>query len=440
MAVGAVARRILYRQEIMSRQGEYSQAVSRAQQLQDQLRLWNLQWPAIVKSHPYWKKLQAETDLPLRFESWEEFRARMPVMTRTDIKRNCSSMMNAVRGPDFYRITGGTTAEPVQIPAWKAERRATRADTWMARGWYGIDPASRLFMIWGHSHLFGTGVKGWINSRLRKTDDWLLGYNRFPAYNLGRDALERAAREMIEYGPDYVIGYSVALDLFARANSNLRERLRGLGVKVVIGAAEGFPAPDSEALLEDLFSCPVAMEYGSVETDLVAHTHPQGGYQTFWRSYLVEAERETTQPGMKIRVTSLYDRCVPLVRYELGDEVEPVEEDDAQILLGLARFKRVYGRCNDCVVLSDGIRVHSEVFTHVVRGYREIDGYQVVQNGEEIKVLTLLRGALDPQLQGRIRSALGKVHPELASASIEKVDALRRTRAGKTPMVVRLEG
>jgi len=439
MAVGAIARRIFYRSEILARRREYSQAISRTQQLEDQLRLWNVRWAGILKNHPYWKKLQAESDLPLRFESWEEFCATVPVMTRTEVKRNTETMASVERRPDFNRITGGTTAEPVQIPAWNSERASTRADTWMARGWYGIDPASRLFLIWGHSHLFGTGARGWINARLRKADDWLLGYNRFPAYNLGAEALERAGRALLHFKPDYVIGYSVALDLFARANGHLRDRLHGLGIKAVVGAAEGFPAPDSQALLEDLFGCPVAMEYGSVETDLVAHTHPQGGYRAFWRSYFVEGERESPGPAMKLRVTSLYERCFPLVRYELGDEVEPSEETGATTLLGLASFKRVCGRCNDCVVLNDGIRVHSEVFTHVVRGYREIDGYQVVQNGEDIRVLALLHGSLEPGLQDRIRSALGKVHPQLARIPVEKVDALRRTRAGKTPMVVRLD-
>jgi len=63
----------------------------------------------------------------------------------------------------------------------------------------------------------------------------------------------------------------------------------------------------------------------------------------------------------------------------------------------------------------------------------------VVQNGEDIRVLALLHGSLEPGLQDRIRSALGKVHPQLARIPVEKVDALRRTRAGKTPMVVRLD-
>jgi len=190
MAVGAIARRIFYRSEILARRREYSQAISRTQQLEDQLRLWNVRWAGILKNHPYWKKLQAESDLPLRFESWEEFCATVPVMTRTEVKRNTETMASVERRPDFNRITGGTTAEPVQIPAWNSERASTRADTWMARGWYGIDPASRLFLIWGYSHLFGTGARGWINARLRKADDWLLGYNRFPVYNLGVEVLE----------------------------------------------------------------------------------------------------------------------------------------------------------------------------------------------------------------------------------------------------------
>jgi phenylacetate-coenzyme A ligase PaaK-like adenylate-forming protein len=309
----------------------------------------------------------------------------------------------------------------------------------MALGWYGITPASRLFMIWGHSHLLGTGARKWLNGRLRMVKDNLLGYYRFSAYDLQEQLLRRAAEELIRFRPEYVFGYSVALDSLAGANAHLRERLRGLGVRVVIVTAEAFPAPDSEALLRDLFGCQVAMEYGSVETDAVAHTHPDSDYRVFWRNYLVEGEREALFSAMKIRITSLYPRCFPLVRYEIGDEIEPCQEEgeeDAQQVPGIARFKRVIGRCNAYVVLTDGARIHSEAFSHVLRGYAVIDSFQVVQRGAEINLLIRSQEPLSVNAEHSIRTTLCKVHPELERVRIQRVEQLNHTIAGKTPMVI----
>jgi hypothetical protein len=56
---------------------------------------------------------------------------------------------------------------------------------------------------------------------------------------------------------------------------------RGLGLRPVVGTAESFLAPESADLIEGLFGCPVGMEYRAVETGVLAHTHPDGGFRFF---------------------------------------------------------------------------------------------------------------------------------------------------------------
>jgi phenylacetate-coenzyme A ligase PaaK-like adenylate-forming protein len=289
-------------------------------------------------------------------------------------------------------------------------------------------------MLWGHSHLLGSGIRGWAAGRKRNLSDRLLGYKRFSAYDLSEEALRRGGDELIRFQPDYVIGYSVALDLFAKANSDRRDALRGAGVKVVVAAAEGFPEPESEARISDLFGCPVAMEYGAVETGLIGHTHPDGGYRAFWQTYLIEAERNGRNAAL--RVTSLYPRCVPLVRYEIGDEVELCNEG-VERAVGITSFTRVIGRCNDFIALSDGFLAHSEVITHAVRSCAAIQSYQVVQKEEHIALLYTAAEDLHPADEQEIRKRLAKVHVDLKQIPFEHVDTLRQTIAGKTPMIIR---
>ena len=257
-------------------------------------------------------------------------------------------------------------------------------------------------------------------------------------YDLRPEALREAARVLIRFRPEYVVGYSVALDLFARANRELRDDLRGVGLKVVIGTAESFPSPDSAQLLEDLFGCAVAMEYGSVETQLIAHTRPAGGYTVFWQSYFLEATRDgsASSSGLQVRVTSLYPRCFPLVRYELGDEIE-LWDDETNLAIGIDSFKRVRGRCNDHVLLKDGTIVHSEAFTHAVRSCGEISGYQVAQSGASLSINYTARENLTAEQLAQIRARLARAHPQLAHVEIKRVERLRQTMAGKTRMVIK---
>jgi phenylacetate-CoA ligase len=269
----------------------------------------------------------------------------------------------------------------------------------------------------------------------RAIKDRVIGYHRFSAYDLSEKAMRQAADVLLCFKPDYILGYSVALDCFARANKDRERALADLGIKVVIGAAERFPDARSIDRLHEMFNCPVAMEYGSVETSLIAHMTPNGGYDVFWGSFFLEAH--PVSPGSstaKVLVTSLFPRCFPLVRYDLGDEIELDAPTDTPVL-GLTKFARVRGRCNDHVRLEDGTLVHSEVFTHAVRECRGVDSYQVALNGDRPRILFTSHVPNDVDVPG-IRRRLSVVHSDLAGWEIVHVRTLEQTVAGKTPMII----
>jgi phenylacetate-CoA ligase len=426
------ARSLLYGRSIDARRREY-EGMSEESRIASQLAALNAEWARVVTTVPYYRTLTAERKLPLRFDSLQDFAVRVPVTTRAHVQSELAARTSAGRPPDFRRMTGGSTSEPVQLPAWTSENAFTRADTWWGRSWYGLTPASKLYLLWGHSHLLGTGLMGWVRARRMELSDRLLGYHRQSAYDMRPEKLAEAADALIRFRPDYMIGYSVALARFAAVNERRGDAFRALGLKAVIGAAEAFPTPESADRLSDLFGCPVGMEYGSVETGLIGHTEPAGGYRVFWRSYLVEAER--LAPVWRLRVTSLYPRCFPLIRYEIGDEVR-LPDDSPDVVVGVTRIARVAGRCNDYVSLPDGTVLHSEVFTHAVRPCRDVRAYQIVQGGGAVRIDYLSEGPVSTEALAAIRERLRRVHPALETIPLSRVDDLRRTIAGKTRMVV----
>ena len=436
MTIAGRLRERRYAPAIEDRAALYDGSPDEAERLETQLGLWNREWKRVQSSVPFYRDLCRKGKAPSEFRSWNEFLESVPITTRSRVQSEKNRLVSTERPEEFRRMTGGSTAEPVQIPAWHSEQAHTGIDMWLARGWYGITPSSRLFMLWGHSHLLGKGLRGWINGQLRRMRDGAVGYYRFSAYNLEPEMLRRAARELTRFRPDYMIGYSVALDLFARANIKGGVDLGDLDMKVVVGAAEAFPTKDSESLLTGMLRCPVAMEYGSVETGLIGHSHPDGGYRVFWKTYFLEAERSESSSAWQVRVTSLYPRCFPLVRYEMGDEILFAEARD-DLVTGVDSFERVLGRCNDYIVLSDGFTVHSEVFTHAVRPCEAIMSYQVVQAEGDLRIRYIAAAPLSRPDLDDIRTRLDRVHPELRHIPVERVAKLEQTIAGKTRMVIR---
>jgi phenylacetate-coenzyme A ligase PaaK-like adenylate-forming protein len=422
------------RREVAALRDRYAAARGPADQHAVQLELLNRSWRDAREHVQFFAALARERRLPERFEHLEEFVERVPASGRETIQTHRAQLISALRPPDRWSATGGSTAQPIQIARWKSELAQTRANAWLGRSWYGVEPDDRLFLLWGHSHLLGTGVRGWFNARRRALEDRLLGYYRFSAYDIRDEAMAAAVERILSFRPAYLLGYSVALDRLARAAQARRTQLHALGIKAVIATAEGFPYPDSAERVSDAFGCPVAMEYGAVEALDLAYTHPSGGYRLFWRSYFAEAERRGER--WVLRLTSLYPRSMPLVRYEIGDELE-LGADAPDRAIALTRFERLFGRCNDYVELADGTRLHSEVFSHAVRPCAAIRGYQAVQSAQELRLHVLADADVPAGELSGLRQRLAKIHAGLAEIPIERVSELARSIAGKTPMVIR---
>lgn len=405
-----------------------------------QLERLNDVWGDVCRRVPFYERLRRERSAPERFSSWAEFGATVPILDRATVQAQLPALLDATRPPDFWRSTGGSTAEPLRVPGWRTEIAVATRGLWFARGWWGVTPADRAFLIWGHSHLLGQGVSGWLNARVRRAKDRLLGYRRYSAYDLSESGLRRAAAVLLDVAPAYVVGYAVALDRFARVNRDRESAFRRLGLKVAIATAESFPVPDSASLVAGVLGCPVAMEYGAVESGVIAHQRPDGGYGVLWRHHAVEAAVSAVVPGAReVLVTSLYPRCLPLLRYRLGDLVAIDGRGDGP----QPALAAVIGRCNDTIGLPDGAVVHSEAFSHALRDVPGMLGFQVVQSLDgAIRIDYVAPRALDETEIGPLRGRLRRIHPALERVRIARVAALEPTVAGKTRRMRReaLEG
>lgn len=394
----------------------------------------NERWADITGNVEHFRLLKKERGLPDRFASWAEFQASIPFMDRKTVQEKSNRLLNTSRRPGYWGATGGSTFEPIRVPFWNSEARVAASDVWLGRSWLGVSPEDRLFLIWGHSHMLGRGLHGLRTRLVRNVKDVALGYLRWSAYDVSEDRLREAGKRLLEFRPRYVLGYSTALDRFARVNRELRPAFQELRLKVAIATGEGFPSADSRELIEDVLGCPVSMEYGSVETGPIAYEARRSGFLVFWRHHHLEYVPSERGPG-EVAVTSLYPRCLPLVRYRLGDLVSLIGTRTS-VRLG---FSAVVGRCNDTVALPDGAVIHSEAFTHVVRDCLEILDYQVLQLGDcNLRLQYRAANDISQAREAEIRARLAKIHELLGGMGIERVPEIPTTVAGKTPRVRRV--
>lgn len=149
------------------------------------------------------------------------------------------------------------------------------------------------------------------------------------------------------------------------------------------------------------------------------------------------------QPGARLLLTNLFNRTLPLIRFEVSDVVS-IERGTCPCGRTLPRLKAVEGRLDDVLSLpSTGggkVAVHPSHFSLIAAmpGVRE---FQIVQRPDEI-LLRILLG--DGATADTTRQVTRTVTERLESLSVrdpmittETVPAIERTPAGKLKLVIK---
>lgn len=393
-----------------------------------QLEAFRTIWTDAVDDVPYYSSLVSSGLAPRQIQSWDDLRG-IPVLTRQAIQERPADFLRRSGPPDGFTITGGSTGSPVRLGISQDERdlmRVVKLAEWQALGY---TPSSRLFIIWGHAHLLGTGWRRLMNHGIRLVTDSYLGYRRVDAHRLNRARCEEYAEQLIRFRPIGVIGYAAALDLLARYTGRFRDRFHALGLRFALLTAESPPRPDTVSLIEDLFGCVVVQEYGGADFLQVAFKKGSAPFQVYDDlNYLECEDAESESAARPLLLTSLYHRYVPLVRYRVGDAVS----GPSMLAHGhVTQFDALAGRLNDTITLADGDSIHSVAVIHCIRSEPAVHNIQMALYDHGVEI-SLISSSTDREaMEERIRSRLAQVHPSLAQARFTYVEDLQTNRAGK---------
>ena len=386
-------------------------------------------WADAVVDIPYYRSLVQSGAAPPAIGSFDDLR-RIPVLTRSILQQRAAEFLRDSGAPQSFSKTAGSTAEPLRIGMNQPERdlmRIVKLAEWQS---FGYTQASRLFLIWGHGHLIGTGWRGQINHARRKLTDAFLGYQRVDAFRLDPRSCEEYAEALIKFRPIGLIGYAAALDLFARYTAHRRDRFRALQMRFVLSSAEAPPRADTIERLEDLFGCPVVQEYGGAEFGQAAFKRGAGPFVVYNDLNYVEAlpPEAGEAGGDTLLLTTLYSRYLPLIRYRVGDAISGVRRlSNGHVY----EFDAMAGRLNDVIELAPGEFIHSVAVFHCIHSEPSVHGIQMLLTDAGIEIRLVAANADRAALEDRIRRRLAQVHSRLVSAAFTYVDDLQPTRAGK---------
>lgn len=415
---------------------EVAQYSTRAEIETFQLRRFNNVWQTAYMNVPFYAGWRERYGLPEKIDNLAEL-DNWPVLTKTDLRDSNAFCRSDVSEPNGRILTGGSTGEPIRLPCWSDSMSGVSQI--IGRQAYGIQPGDRTFLLWGHEHLYGTGVKRRVNALKRRFKDWLADWRRVSAYDLSAVAMHNAYAVFMKFKPEFVIGFSPAVLAFVRHN---KDKAGAVDSARVILCTAGPLTSDEKREIEEFFGGVVCMEYGSVECGVMAYTRPKDGwYNVFWNTHLLQAQKQA-DGEFKNLVTRLTDCYVPLIRYDIGDylELNPATEmENARSVLEVCSVK---GRPSEMINFACGVSFFGALIGDCVKQVPEVIASQIAVN-ERTDKLEIRVTATEALSAAKLALVKNRFELTVADAgklnvSVIQVENLYTTVGGKTPRVVRL--
>lgn len=255
--------------------------------------------------------------------------------------------------------------------------------------------------------------------------------------------LSRIVAALNEIQPDSLQGYASIIHQLTgeAAAGRLRIAPRIVGttsepllpeIREAITATWGVPLLNALGTTEGLMGASCSAERGIHLNDDVCIVEPVDG-----AGHPVPAGERAE----KVYLTNLYNLAMPLIRYELTDEVTVLDEP-CPCGMTLMRIDDIQGRLDDCFTYPGGPTIHPFTFRSPLGRERNIVEYQVCQTARGAAVLVRCQGPIDTtRIAETIRGALRDAGLIGAGVSVTPVDALdRQSTTGKFRRFVPLAG
>jgi phenylacetate-CoA ligase len=188
--------------------------------------------------------------------------------------------------------------------------------------------------------------------------------------------------------------------------------------------------PDARAEIEAAFRRPVMNLYAAAEVGVIARSYPGSVGLHFNEDIAVyepvDAESRPVAAGTtaaKLFVTNVINHAIPLIRYELADELTVLAEPNPGPWTG-RRIADIEGRVEGTFVY-DGVEIHLHLFRSALGRRRQMLEYQVRQTpaGADIAVRTsapLDTDALSRELVTAL-TQLGVAQPQVSVAEVQEI-------------------
>ena len=358
---------------------------------------------------------------------------QLPILGKDDVAARLDDLLarDSQQHADHSRVkighTGGSTGKPLAFWYDDAKHELMRAG--MMRGFMmsGWRPGEKILNFWGARQDVAAG--GVFGARF---GDYISAEKTIAAHEYSEARLQQWARFIQSWRPVLLYGYASALSELARfiVDSKMAMPRSLLGVYATAEVLDGW----QRELMQQAFSCHVFNQYGCREVPNIAWECRHGNMHVF--ADLVYLESVEMEGEDRLLVTSLTNRLMPFIRYDIGDSGRLL---DGECACGSPFPMMEMGMCrqNDLIRTRGGKRFHPAYFNRLLYGMTQLRQYQWVQHDFDRLSLNLVAATpLSDETVAALRASLRRDVDAEMRLEVNYLAEIPRTASGKHRFVI----
>jgi phenylacetate-CoA ligase len=330
-------------------------------------RQWKLVRRTVNKAArevPYYRKMYSH--IGWNFDnpafSYEDF-LRIPKVEKQDVRDHLSEFLNPnYSGRITEGSTSGSTGESLTLYYSGEHESYSEAARWRAKGWWSIKPGSPQVAIWGRPY---TGYRDRLSQKVKS---YFMNSLIFSAFDLKKESIKKVWQRIYYFKPHIIYGYPSAIFALAEFVKQKRLSTDKLGIKVIMITAESCSL-DQRLLIEEIFGCKTANEYGCSEMGGFVYECLHGSWHisselTFIEFLDQDGNTVSTGDRGEIFLTHLRNDYMPIIRYSVGYIGSPLS-GTCGCGRGLPLMEVSVAKESEVICLTNGEIYSSEIFDYI---------------------------------------------------------------------------
>jgi phenylacetate-CoA ligase len=262
---------------------------------------------------------------------------------------------------------------------------------------------------------------------------------RFDPHDITDDYMEDFAQKYTKYKPAMIKCFPNSLTAFGKFIK--RKGIDLPTVRTISCTGENL-YDHQRKLFTDIFGGEVFEKVGTRESGVFAcECKMHNGLHVFTEGVLLEIidkNGEPTKPGEigKVFITDLFNRAMPLIRYEIGDMAIPSTGRVCECGNQLPLIERLLGRDRDIIVDSYGNPKPGYLFTEVILEMNISAQFQVIQENKEMLNVKIVKNDAENIEINKLKESFQEIIGPLVNIKLEYVNEIARDPSGKYGYVI----